>query len=801
METARDKYEFRFASLALVIGTFAAYAFILAAGFINYDDGDYVTQNAHVKNGLTPGGILWAFTTGHASNWHPLTWISLMADAQVYGLHAWGFHLTNLLLHTASSVLLLAALNKMTGALWRSAFVAALFAWLPLHVESVAWVAERKDVLSGLFWMLTMLFYARYAEESKASGPGAKKNYWLAVVFFACGLMSKPMLVTLPFVLLLMDWWPLRRNAESQAVPQRLAGLSWSRLLFEKAQFFALALISSVVTFAVQKAGGAMAPLRIIPLQERVVNALVSYVQYLRKMFWPSDLVIFYPFQHHLGVWQWAGSAVLLLVISALALAACKKRPYLAVGWLWYVGTLVPVIGLVQVGEQAMADRYTYLPLIGVFIMIAWGVADLTEGWPGRVAILKAGAAAVLGVCLLFTMAQVKHWESSVALFSHALKVDSNNVVAHQSLGAAYDKLGRLEEAKKEFTTALQIDPDSSRTLNGLGELYGHEGNSSEAIKYFDLALSKRPFYSDAHYNLGNLLAAEGKYADAAGHYEAAIRAKPDSADAYNNLGAMYLRLGKTNEALSQFKAALNIDPDFPEAHVQMGDLLLALHFPDAALPHYAEAVQLKPGFGYAHYRYGMLLASRKQFDSAIFQFQDAIKLEPTNAAAYYNLAGAYAMQNKLDAAADNFAIAARLNPKDADLQGRLAAVLAVQGKAEEAIKAYQNALRLKPDWPVAMRDLAWLLATNPKSGVRNGAEAVKLAERANALLPKADPRFLEALDAAYAEAGRFEDASKTAEKVEQLASAAGQKNIADRAAQRIALYKAGKPYHESSPQ
>ena len=533
MESTAQKNQFRYVALALLIGTFAAYSFVLRAGFINYDDLDYVVNNEHLKGGLTGGNIAWAFNTGFASNWHPLTWISLMVDYQLYGLHAGGFHLTNLLLHTLNSALLLAVLYRMTGALWRSAFVAALFAWHPLHVESVAWVAERKDVLSGFFWLLTMLFYARYAELSNAKGAQAKKNYGLTLLFFACGLMAKPMVVTLPFVLLLLDYWPLRRtcdlrftNDEPKGAPANPATATLTKLLVEKIPFFALALASSVATFAVQKAGGAVAPLEVIPRHERIANAFAAYATYLRKMFWPDDLAVFYPFRHHLPVSQWLGAALLLAAISGLAVAWAKKRPYIAVGWLWYLGTLVPVIGLVQVGEQSLADRYTYLPLIGVFIILAWGVADLTQNWPGRIAILKLAAAAVLAGCLLLTVVQTRYWQDSLALFTHDLAVARDNAVAHSNIGDVLDRQNKVPEARAEFMKALKLDPESPRTLNGLGALFAHEGDATNAMYYFNAALHRRPFYSDANYNFANVLAAQGKFAEAVEQYQAAIRAQ-----------------------------------------------------------------------------------------------------------------------------------------------------------------------------------------------------------------------------------------------------------------------------------
>ena len=807
MEPSATKNQFRYVALALLIGTFAAFSSVLRADFINYDDLDYVVNNYHLKSGLTAANISWAFTTGFASNWHPLTWISLMVDYQLYGLRAGGFHLTNLLLHMANSVLLLAVVYRMTGALWRSAFVAALFAWHPLHVESVTWVAERKDVLSGFFWLLTMLFYVRYAREFKVPGSKFKVHYVLALVFFVCALMSKPMAVTLPFVLLLMDWWPLKRvydfrftNDEPQGTQTNPARATPGKLAVEKLPFFALAAASSIITFSVQKAGHAVALLENIPWSERIANALVAYASYLRKTVWPDDLAIFYPFQHQLPAWQWLGAALLLAALTGLAVATAKKRSYFAVGWFWYLGTLVPVIGLVQVGEQSLADRYTYLPLIGVFIILAWGIADLTQPWPGRIIILKVAAAGVLAGCLLLTAIQTRYWRDSITLFTHDLAVAKDNSVAHANIADALDKQNKVAEAKAEFMKALKLDPESPRTLNGLGELYAQDGDVTNAVNYFNAALRRRPLYSDAHYNFGNLLAAHGKFTEAADHYILSLREKPGSAEAHNNLGVMCLHLGKPDEAADEFQAALNIQPDFPEAHVQMGDVLSDLQQPVPAQAHYAEAVQQKPDFAYAHLRLGLGLAQDGDVEDAVAQLLTVTKLDPTNATAYNDLGRIFIAQKNFDSAAEVFAKAVQLDPANADFQARLATTLAYQRKIAEAVKVYQDALRLKPDLPIALRNLAWILATDSKPEIRNGAEAVKLAEHANALIPKPDPSYLEVLDAAYAEAGRFDDAIKTAEKVQQLCTNEQQKVIADRAAKRLELYKAGKPFHETSP-
>jgi protein O-mannosyl-transferase len=484
-----------------------------------------------------------------------------------------------------------------------------------------------------------------------------------------------------------------------------------------------------------------------------------------------------------------------------VAVALAKSRPYLAVGWFWYLGTLVPVIGLVQVGEQALADRYTYLPLIGIFIIVAWGVAEATQGWPQRTALLKLGAACALGACLFLTMVQTGYWKDSMTLFTHDLAVAKDNRVAHANIGDVLDKQNKFSEARAEFMKALKLDPNSAHTLTGLADLCVHSGDIADATHYFDAALKQRPLYSDAHYDYGNLLAGEGKYADAAHHYELSLKEKPESADAHNNLGAMYVQLGQREDAVEHFKIALKLMPDYPEAHAQLGGVLADLGDPDGARAHFAEAVRLKPNSAPYRIKFGLLLAqSRDSLDAAINQFLEAVKLEPGNPLAYSSLGAAYAHQHRLNAAEESFARAIRIAPKDENLHGRLAAILAAERKPDEAVKEYRETLRLKPGMPVAERDLAWLLSTGAQATNRNGAEAVKLAEDANAQMKSPDPRMLEALDVAYAEAGRFDDAIKTAEKVRQLALAAHLDGVASLAEQRIALYKAGKPFHETVP-
>ncbi len=848
MDRTEENRRSRMICAALMVVTFALFCPILGNNFINFDDGTYVTENPMVQNGLTPASLSWAFTSGYGSNWHPLTWISHMVDYELYVLKPAGHHLTSLLLHVLNVALLFQVLLCMTGAVWRSAVVAAFFAWHPMHVESVAWVAERKDVLSTFFWLLTMLAYWKYASGLKFRGSRSGVYYCLSLLCFALGLMSKPMLVTLPFVLLLLDYWPLRRiyegakpvsasvgSATGEPETGRSAGISavsWQRVLLEKVPFLLLAAASSVVTFLVQKASGAVASLHALPFGERSANALISYCRYLGKMVWPVNLAIYYPIHPAWAVWEWAGAGLLLVAISVLAIASWRRRPYLAVGWFWYLGTLVPVIGLVQVGSQSMADRYTYMPFVGIFIIFVWGVADLLGR--GKLRTLNPAWALIvplLAGCLAVTWTQIKYWQDSLTLFRHAVAVTTNNALAHVNLGTALDKEGNVEEAKAEFFTALNIQPDSAGTLTGLGELYVHQGDTTNAIVYFDAAVRKQPSYGDAHYDLANLLVKRGRLAEAAEHYVRALQYKPDAPDAQNNFGAVLLRLDHPAEAIEHFNAAIQLKPKFPEAQEQLGAAYAKLGKPDLAKAHYEEAVRLDPDFAHARLKLGLMEAGQGQMDQAIAQFLATIKLEPSNAVAYFNLGAAYQANNQLDRAFDEFSEAARIDPLDADTQGRLAGVLARQHKFDEAIKHYSQALRLqpedaklhgqlaavlatqgdfrdavehywtsirlKPDWPDPMRDLAWIMATNPKAELRNGPEALHLAQKACGLVGHPDPRFLSSLEVAYAEVGRFDDAIKTAQQIQQLATAPSQKRFVAGITNRLELYRAGKPFHE----
>ncbi len=533
-----------YVSLTLAALTILVYFQVHDFEFVNFDDRETILGNSHIQSGLTLAGLGWAFTTAYAANWFPVTWISHMIDIQLFGLDSGWHHLTNVMIHTASVLLLFALLRRMTGKLWESAFVSFVFALHPLHVESVAWVSERKDVLSAFFWFLTTWLYLDYVERPNW------RRYLLSLGAFCLGLMSKQMLVTLPFVLLLLDYWPLKRPKTTLI----------SRLVMEKVPYVALSVAASVIAFKVQHSAGAVLTVDSIPITTRAANALISYVAYLAQFFWPSGLAMFYPYPPSLPAWQIAGSALILIAITALSI----RRPYLTVGWLWYLGTLVPVIGLVQVGLQARADRYTYIPMVGISIMLAWGVAEIME----RRARFTLAALSVL-VCaawLAFTWVQVPYWRNSIALFDHAIASTENNFIAHLNLGVVLAEQGRTKDALRHLYAAVEEKPDHNDGHDSLGAVLGQMGRTQEAAEQFRQAIRIQPNDSEAHCNLGNVLLAQGSIADASNEFRTALRIYPDFATAHFGLGAALLNLGQTDEAIAQFTEALRLDPGMAPA-------------------------------------------------------------------------------------------------------------------------------------------------------------------------------------------------------------------------------------------
>ena len=738
------------ACLLLAAAVWAVFGQTLHHDFVNYDDNTYVSENSAISRGLSWQGIHWAFTHVGDQEWFPLTWISRMADLQLYGLNAGGHHFTNVLLHAAATVLLFLVLRKMTRQLWPSAFVAAVFALHPLRVESVAWVTERKDVLSGVFFMLTLWAYVRYAEASGAGSLGslvssdqqtdhgprttdharrstspAARFYVLALAFFTLGLLAKTMLVTVPFVLLLLDHWPLRRFRPSTI--NKTPSAFWP-LIREKLPFLLLAAAGCVATILTQPT--TLAQVNGLSVPWRIGNALMAYADYLGHVVYPVGLAVGYPPPPKaLPLARVAVSLLILAIISMVVVAQRRKRPYLLVGWLWYLGMLVPVIDFMQAGVNTRADRFTYLPQIGLCLMLAWGASDLCGGWRYRRPALASAAAVIIAVLLAMSYTQTGYWKDSFSVWARGLACTEQNWLAHFGLGNAFRAQGKLTEAVQQYEQALQLKPEDAETCNNLGIALATQGKVSEAIQQFERTLRIKPHHAGANNNLGLALATQGKLAEATQHYERALQLKPDYADAEFNWGNALHSQGKMTEAIQHFQRALQIMPDHAQAHNNLG----------------------------------VALANQERASEAIEQFERALQLAPDHAEARYNL-------------------------------GR---TLADLGKFKEAIPQYERVLQLQPDNAAGLDGLARVLATSPVPSVRDGARAIALAQRASQLAGDAEPIPADTLAAAYAEAGRFAEAIVCAQKALTSARRLGQKELAEQIASRLALYQAGTPYRE----
>ena len=657
------------ALLALV--TVALYWPATGYDFINFDDPDYVTANLHIQGGFNWEGLKWACLNPVCGNWHPLTVVSHVLDCQIYGLKPWGHHFTNVMLHALNTVLVLVLLQQMTGARWRSLFVAVLFAVHPLRVESVAWVAERKDVLSGFFGLLALVCYVRYTGKAvfgnqwsvsnvQASGMTSANRaspitdrascvrhraslfYVLSLSCFALGLMSKPMLVTWPFVMLLLDYWPLKRMQDAECGVRSGWGLS-PQLLWEKIPFLALAVAASVITFVVQKREGALLAAESLPLSARSGNALISYVRYLGKFFWPTDLAIYYPYPGHWPMAKVLMAGGLILGLSVLFLAQRRRFPFVLMGWLWFVGMLVPVIGLVQAGSQAMADRYTYLPSLGLLMLAVWAAFELARRWRHHEIALSVAGAAAVALCLALTRQQLGYWRDSETLFRHAIEVTEGNAIAHNSVGSALAEKGQVEEAIRHYREALGLRPDYADAHVNLGTALGEKGQIEEAIRQYREALHLEPDYAMARYRLGNLLAKKGQLDEAISQYHEAIRLQPDYAGARVELGTTLGEQGQTDEAIRQYREALRLKPDHASAHYNLGNALARKGQIEEAIGHFQQAISLKPDHVDARNNLGVALYQQGRIDEAVRQFQEVLRLKPDYAGARRNLDAALA--------------------------------------------------------------------------------------------------------------------------------------------------------------
>jgi tetratricopeptide (TPR) repeat protein len=713
----------------LITVTLAAFSPAVNFQFLAYDDSVYVANNPRVQEGLTWRNVRWALTTVNVSNWHPLTWLSHMLDCTLFGLDAGLHHLTSVLLHTANGVLLFFVLTAMTHALWRSALAAALFAVHPLHVESVAWVAERKDVLSTFFWVLALGAYVRWTRAPHLT------RYALVVLAFALGLMAKPMLVTFPFVLLLLDAWPLGRVA---------SGVRPMRLVWEKVPLFALAAAASAITVVAQGAGGAVRSIADVSIYDRMANALLSYAGYLGKTLWPVDLACFYPYRRGTPAVAVGAAALLLAAISVATIRAARRRPYLLVGWLWFLGTLVPVIGIVQVGPQGMADRYTYVPLIGIFIIVSWGLADLLasvsapQSFRGRDAtagprcaddptlrpVWSAAAAVVavlaIGACFALTRRQVAYWRDGVTLFEHAHHVVGDDNVVLFDLAGEFLRQGHPDEAMAHYREALRLTRHATATSPSLADVLIEQGWPAAAAARQAAGLT---------FHLGNALWGEQRIDDAMAQYSETIRLDPDMAEARNNLGLALEARGRQAEATMQYRVALRIQPDYVDARYNLANALARQGNLKDAITEYRATLALRPDLSEARNNLGMAIERTGDIDGAIAVYEEALRVSPEFVNPYINLGSALRARGRLDDATDRYRQALRLAPTNAEAHYGLANVLTQQGRRKEAIAEYEAALKTWPGFALAHNNLGLVLAAEGRlaEAIAHYSEALRI--------------------------------------------------------------------------
>lgn len=697
----------------LALLTLALYLPALRCDFVEYDDQQYVTDNPRVQAGWTWAGFKWAFGF-HAGNWHPLAWLSHMTDCQFFGARAWGHHLTSVLLHTGTTVLLFLFLRRLTGFQWRSAAVAALFAWHPLHVESVAWVAERKDVLCAFFFVLTLMTYARFAELSQSGHPRAKIFYGVTLLVFSLALMAKPMAVTLPFVLLLLDFWPLRRVSWPQLDAQRTG---W--LLLEKIPLLAMSAIACWLTLQAQQL--AIVSTAGLPVWQRLEHSIYAYNHYFWATFWPHNLAVYYPYEFHVPGWIVMGSIFVVAGILLLGLINLRQRPFILTGWLWYLGTLVPVIGLVQVGDQNWADRYTYLPSVGLYLLLVWAATE----WLGGKRVLPVLAGAIAAAMLATTTVQLQYWKNTRTLFEHAAAVTRENALAVTVLGSQFAKEGKFDQAIGLYRTALSYTPNFPEAHFFLGNAYDEQGKLADAVAEYEKALWFKPTQEQTHIFLGIALGKMENYPAAIGHYQEALKLNPDSAATHNNLARIYHTLKQPEVAIHHYLAALEIDPKLSIAHNNLGILLVQ---------------QGQPAEGIRHLR-------------------EALKLKPENSETRFNLARTLNEQGQWTEAAtllNNLVVSRKSDPQT---HYQYARALAQLKRNREAMSAYATALLLSPNFSDALDGLAWILSTDTNTPNRNGTEAVKMARLACEQTKNHDPMKLKTLAAALAETGDFAEA------------------------------------------
>jgi len=681
--------------LFLIVTTLLPYWQIGNHSFIIIDDPDYITENHQIQDGVTIQALRWAFTTGYVAFWCPVTWISHMVDVQLFGLNPGPHHLMSLLFHIANVLLLFFALHRMTKRLWPSAFVAALFALHSLHVESVVWACERRDVLSAFFWMLTLIAYSYYAQSRRF------RSYLAVAAFFILGLMSKPMMVTLPFVLLLLDYWPLGRFAgtgPAQAVPTEASSpvfahkqsvktgkqvlktpveagepaehefqrASIRSLVLEKIPLLALTVLSCVVTYIAEDRGQAIPSADVVPLSLRIANAFVSYCIYITKMIWPAKLAVFYPLPGSLPFWQVLAAVVFLAAVTYAVVRAAKRFPYLPVGWLWFTGTFVPVIGIIQVGSHGMADRYTYIPSIGFFIMAAWGIPELFKKRRHGIRALATASA----LCLLFlfalTWTQVGYWRDSITLFDHALSVTDNNHAIYCCRGLAQDQLGNHAQAIEDFSKSIGMSANSAQAYSGRGVAYGAMGNYSQALEDFDRAIRLDPKMAKAYSYRGNVRNSLGDHTGAIEDFDRAIEINPTYSGAYNNRGITYQSMGNYSRAIEDFGRAIEINAADSGAYNNRGTTYQDMGNYSHAIEDFDRAIRIAPANAGTYFNRGLTYQKMGNYSRAIEDYDTAIKIAPAYVGAYYNRGRAHSSLGNQRQATEDLKTAARLGHEKA---------------------------------------------------------------------------------------------------------------------------------------
>ncbi|RJP89666.1 MAG: tetratricopeptide repeat protein [Desulfobacteraceae bacterium] len=691
-------------ALGLIAITIAAYAKIYSFEFINFDDTCYVTKNERVQQGLNSDNVVWAFIPAGGPDqvyWHPLTWLSHMLDVELFGLNPAGHHLMNLAFHIINVLLLFLVLQRMTGEIWKSAFVAALFALHPINVDSVAWIAERKNLFSTTFWMLTMLAYIRYARKPSLA------RYLLVFFTMALGLLAKPMLVTLPCVLLLMDFWPLGRIDLGQ---NRLAGLflkktetafpltSVSRLIAEKIPLLCLSILAIGMSLFSLHLNKQFTDHTSVAMMLRMENAMVSYVLYLWKLIWPSKMAVYHPFPEFIPAWHVMGALLFIGLTSAWILAKSRQSPHLATGWFWFLGTLVPVIGLVQGGLwPAIAERWAYVPGIGMFIIVAWGFPAIIPSHRFKRKTIAFSAGTVLFALFCITRVQSGHWINSQALFSHALQVTSNNYIAHNNLAQAYSQEARLSDAFHHFALALAIKPDHAVIHYNMADCYKKKGDRNKAISHYRQAIAIRPHYGDAYNHLGLLLLEMGRPDEAVTTLQTAIMRDSGYWQAHYSLGNAFQEMGRTKRAIYHYQQAIHMKPNDAKTQNAIGTALTSTGNTDEAIRHYMEAIQINPQFADAHYNLGNAYRNQGQLNQAVLHYQKAIEIEANNEKAHHNMGGVLMTQGRIQEAIKQYQESLKINPDYASAHYNLGIAYFNTGNKTGAIASFKEALRLSP--------------------------------------------------------------------------------------------------------